>query len=604
MEMFRWPRPVALWLVAFLLGLVPGVEAYHAAPVADPDPAAPAAPTQPGPGVPQAQATPEPPDRYIVPSSPTPVVESWLEGLRLLGEIRFRPEYKGNFDFDRSTDDNREFVGQRIQFGFEKRFAEGLVMRVVLQDSRVWGGSPGSDTGLANANSDSAESTDLRHAWFELEKMFALPLDLRVGRQEFNYGDGRLIGPSNWGNVGRSFDGLRLKLSLKRWEAHLLGAVLAEEDSDGAGNNTSVGSRQSSGFTLTCDTITRSCGTTARTARELDDAYLSGFYNTLKFADWLHLDLYYFGIHKKWIPRSSPILAVAGAQVTTQDRARQRDDLLTFGSRITNRTRDGEATGSFDYTFEYAVQRGRTGEEIAASWDLLGLRLPQYDLAGNRVLDASGNLQTTPLYTEKRRYDAYAYAGAVGYTMKKFRIGVEGAIASGDHNRNDGVSATFNNLLPSNHGHYGAADLVGWANLRAASLDLSWKVGEDSKLRFQYWYIRKLVAQDGWYGASGALNAGQSTESVGNARFGHAVNSGGVVSSQSVGTLGRDLFHELDLTYSVRYQRVEWVFGYSLVYAGESIRAIKNEELADPAQRKLNFDPRAEYGFVQMTAKF
>lgn len=34
-------------------------------------------------------------------------------------------------------------------------------------------------------------------------------LDIRAGRQELSYGEERLIGPSNWTNTGRTFDGVR-----------------------------------------------------------------------------------------------------------------------------------------------------------------------------------------------------------------------------------------------------------------------------------------------------------------------------------------------------------------------------------------------------------
>ncbi|MGL1386193.1 alginate export family protein, partial [Vibrio parahaemolyticus] len=39
--------------------------------------------------------------------------------------------------------------------------------------------------------------------------------NFRAGRQELIYGEERLVGASNWGNVGRSFDAARLSYMTK-----------------------------------------------------------------------------------------------------------------------------------------------------------------------------------------------------------------------------------------------------------------------------------------------------------------------------------------------------------------------------------------------------
>jgi hypothetical protein len=43
------------------------------------------------------------------------------------------------------------------------------------------------------------------------------PVSLRAGRQDLNFGEQRLLGNSNWTNVGRSFDAVRLTLRHKRY---------------------------------------------------------------------------------------------------------------------------------------------------------------------------------------------------------------------------------------------------------------------------------------------------------------------------------------------------------------------------------------------------
>ena len=54
--------------------------------------------------------------------------------------------------------------------------------------------------------------------------LFDAPVDLRVGRMELSYGDQRLISPLDWNNVGRAWDGARIKW---RGEKHWLDAFAA-----------------------------------------------------------------------------------------------------------------------------------------------------------------------------------------------------------------------------------------------------------------------------------------------------------------------------------------------------------------------------------------
>jgi len=51
---------------------------------------------------------------------------------------------------------------------------------------------------------------DLRQAYLELGAQDAAGFRLRLGRQELAFGEERLVGAAGWGNVGRSFDAVRL----------------------------------------------------------------------------------------------------------------------------------------------------------------------------------------------------------------------------------------------------------------------------------------------------------------------------------------------------------------------------------------------------------
>lgn len=54
--------------------------------------------------------------------------------------------------------------------------------------------------------------TDLRMAFTDLGSVDKGTVALRVGRQELAYGDERVIGAANWGNVARTFDAAKLML--------------------------------------------------------------------------------------------------------------------------------------------------------------------------------------------------------------------------------------------------------------------------------------------------------------------------------------------------------------------------------------------------------
>ncbi len=72
-----------------------------------------------------------------------------------------------------------------------------------IQDSRTWGTEASVAANTANV--------DLHQGYLDALDLFGEPLDLRVGRMELHYGDQRLISPLDWSNIGRAWDGGRLK---------------------------------------------------------------------------------------------------------------------------------------------------------------------------------------------------------------------------------------------------------------------------------------------------------------------------------------------------------------------------------------------------------
>jgi hypothetical protein len=63
---------------------------------------------------------------------------------------------------------------------------------------------------------------DLQQLFFDLKVLGAdLPLTLRVGRQDLQYGNQRLVSPLDWANVRRRFDGVKLFAQGDTWDVDM-----------------------------------------------------------------------------------------------------------------------------------------------------------------------------------------------------------------------------------------------------------------------------------------------------------------------------------------------------------------------------------------------
>jgi Alginate export len=142
--------------------------------------------------------------------------------LRFSGEERLRLE-----GFDGFQPDNRDaYILQRVRLNMKLLPASWLRFHFQTQDSRVFFkkqkpyAPPYQDT------------WDLRLAYVEIgdsEKASGL----RVGRQELAYGDERLVGPSPWTNVARSFDAARATFRHDKFRLDIFAsAVVVLKDGD------------------------------------------------------------------------------------------------------------------------------------------------------------------------------------------------------------------------------------------------------------------------------------------------------------------------------------------------------------------------------------
>lgn len=538
----------------------------------------------------------------LVPPKETKKEAPWYETVKFGGLIRIRPEAKYNFDFDRFKNDNASFVGAKAQIWIEKEFTEKTKVRITLQDSTLWGAEKGSSTGLDTANDNTRQSVGIREAWVESKDLIG-PITLQAGRQILKYGDERLVGALEWTNVGRSFNGFRFKVDKEFFSSHAWAMIVGEQDSDIAGNSTYLGKRNTFQTQYNCPINSPSTTTCALSAdiskQQPGDATFTGFYNTFKPSKFLHMDGYYIGLYRKWLPQNnSTILLLTNPETVPRDS--RYDQLHTFGFRLTNRTtKEKKSEIPFDFSIEYAIQTGKTGVNVTPGWDSLNTNFSTVD-------PLTGKTVTKSFYKERQGYDAYAFALDIGYTIGSFRLGAEYDVASGDPNRKDGKVATFSNLFHSNHIFYGEADQVSWVNMIGKSANLTWDGGEFGKLRIAYWIVDKQKMQDGWYDITGNLKDGASTESYTNDRFKNPYlqSEKGALDQRGVGTLGKNLFREIDLVYSLKYKDILWALGASWIFAGDAVRGKLNDNSISPEFRKTNFLPQAQFAYLSMTVQF
>src|SRR5512140_374752 len=110
-------------------------------------------------------------------------------------DVRVRGEADGR-DFQFQT----PFVSYtllRTRLGVEVRPADRVRAFIQGEDSRWFGGAPA--------------TTGLHQGYVALKGLFTDSLSVKAGRMELAFGDERVIGKDDWGNVGQVFDGILLR---------------------------------------------------------------------------------------------------------------------------------------------------------------------------------------------------------------------------------------------------------------------------------------------------------------------------------------------------------------------------------------------------------
>lgn len=140
------------------------------------------------------------------------LLEDWSEKIKYGGEVRLRGEFYQNFDFDFRRNVNRfpvdddEFYLTRTRLFLDMPFNERLRFYLKVQDSHIEE-SEYPERRINFPASVWEDRFDLYEAFLDVKPLDGTDLTFRLGRQELSYGDERLIGSLDWGNLGRTFQG-------------------------------------------------------------------------------------------------------------------------------------------------------------------------------------------------------------------------------------------------------------------------------------------------------------------------------------------------------------------------------------------------------------
>jgi len=142
--------------------------------------------------------------------------------LRVAGEVRGRAETETGLNYANQAD---SYYLMRNRLEFTLLLASSFRAQLELQDSRALGRRQPLLGAVRNP-------LDVHRLHVEWGPENGPGWRVRLGRQYLAFGDERLLGPSNWGNFGQVWDGVRLSWQVSRYSCDWFAASLVEPRPD------------------------------------------------------------------------------------------------------------------------------------------------------------------------------------------------------------------------------------------------------------------------------------------------------------------------------------------------------------------------------------
>jgi hypothetical protein len=463
-----------------------------------------------------------------------PYMNQWDIGVNV--RARFEDKEGGGFtsagsNWDLATangqDNNNSYFLTRAmpRVGFTDKwyqvFAEGRTSSSLDDERDVNRAAPGK--GLTEHDSD----LNLHQAFVFVGNHKEFPVSLKLGRQELVYGDQRQLGHFRWNNNARTFDAAKVRYQNKWLGVDAFTGGVVSNDNHNF-NDSRYGTDLFSGAYFNFPTVAKN---------ETVEAFI---YNRNVNEDTVKEN--YGGVPA---PFRNPNI----------------QDLYSVGLRV--KSKPG-AYGPWDYSAEVMHQFGTINNQTAAG--------AYVGPAGTPAAIAAAR---------EREQEAYAAILGLGYTWTEStmqpRLAFIYSYASGDKDRLDGTSGTFQNLFATTHLHYGYMDLNSLQNLHDLRLAYTFKPVSTVTIALEAHQQFLDTAQDYWYNVAGVARNGGGYGVPGTAAVGSSTNLG----------------QELDLVigwYPAIHTHVE--LGVSHYFRGDYIK----ESLSDNGGSK-----DASYVYLQLT---
>lgn len=361
---------------------------------------------------------------------------------------RLRFEWReNNFDFNSSLNSLNDdaYLLQRFRIGVRGKPNDWVNGYLQTQDSREIDSKRPDDPGLFGSEGD--DPFFLRQANVTIANYKEFPFGVTIGRQELIYGDERLVGSFDWNNIGRVFDGLKMRFQQDKWNIEGFAAMPVQF--------------YQSHFDVP----------------DTQDRFFGVYFQSNHFDEQV-TELYAFYRNKTDFEAGFPMGgSPRGTDLVGTQLGTQKGDYATLGTRI--KSTPGKL-GPWDYEMEAAYQNGS-------------------------IVSNSTDTNIPDSTARRKNLEAYATHVAGGYTFEgeeKIRLGLEYNFASGDHDPTDNDNGSFQNLFPTNHKFYGYMDVFAWRNMHDARVQFN--VTPIGKLGLQldfhsFWIVE---TNDQWFRAN------------------------------------------------------------------------------------------------------
>ena len=145
-------------------------------------------------------------------------------------QYRVRDESRMHLNFADADGNsaNPSMIGQRARFGLSADVKDAGSVVVEVQDVRDWGseavaGKPDADPTQNDYNADALDVHQAYGLWKVTDA-----LSLKLGRQEINFDNERLVGASDWKHQGRAFDAALLQYQSGAITARVFFSILTK----------------------------------------------------------------------------------------------------------------------------------------------------------------------------------------------------------------------------------------------------------------------------------------------------------------------------------------------------------------------------------------